>query len=435
MSMRKSWILAILGGIAMAIPANGTLMAQDSKEEAKAELERRKEEVDETDAEAMFALALWADGQGLKTDSKRILRKVIKVDKDHKEARTMLGYVWFEDRWVTKREKERLERKKEEAEKEAQGLKKWRGEWVPIEDYDMYQQGLVPVEAEGVRKWVTPEDKERIEKGMFLYNGEWITPEEKENYDKGMFKVGDQWVNKEEADQLHQDITNPWRLERDLVKLNTTCRRDFADDAMVHADRSVQRAYTLLDVPIPDDFVKIDLWMVKEQADYQQLGDGVQDNNDAVMSSTYATFTFQDPNSGRFAGVTAYGGLADADQAGNDNYSRLMLRHAAADTAVRNIGFNEQVPRWLQIGIGSYCGRFWDPVHADGVARLGAWSVGALQREGGLLKMKSFFDSFSVSKQAIPADGADRVLFESRAAAQEAGRAVEQCAESAGGRR
>jgi hypothetical protein len=375
-------------------------------QDAKAELEKKKAEVDENDAGALFELALWADGQGLRTDSKRLLRKVIKVDKNHKEARQLLGYVWFDDRWVTKREKERLERKKEEEEKLAQGLRKWRGEWVPVEDYEMYEKGLVPMEVEGQRKWVTPEDKERIEKGMFLHDsGQWITKEEKAQIDQGMIlKTVDgerKVVSREEADELSATFDNRYKLEREYIKLESTCHYDFLQNAMVHADKSVQQVYSLLDLSMPEDFVKVDLILVKDADDYRRLGEGVQDNNDAVMSSTYSAFTHQDPGSGRFLGITQFGGLAEGDPGANENYARIMLRHAAADATLRNIGYNEQVPRWFQIGIGAYCSRYWDPLNSTGISLLGQWSMSNLQREGGTLKLKSFFDSFSVSTQTI----------------------------------
>lgn len=394
--------LAAVGG-APAASAFAPVVRQDSKEDLKAELEKRKAELDENDANAIFALALWADKNGLATDSKRLLRQVIKVDKDHKEARELLGYVWFDDRWVTEREKERLERKKEEEEMEAKGLRRWRGEWVPLADFEKYEQGLVPVEVEGEQKWVTPEDKERIEKGMFLYNGLWITPDQKDKLDQGYFFVNGEFVDKAQADKLHEDVTNPWQFERDLVKLTTTCAHDFASVAMANADRAVAHAYEMLGLEIPkaDEFVKADLVLVRELADYQQLGDGIQDNNDALMSSAYETFSFIDPNTGRVRGVAKFTVLDESNPDGNERFSTMVLRHCAVDTAMRNLGYNEQMPRWFQLGMAAYCGRFWDPFHANGVAALGAWSVGALQREGGIIKLDSFFDSFAVSKQTV----------------------------------
>jgi hypothetical protein len=405
MHIGKSLVLAgclactAVSSVAFAVPA----VLQDDKEAIKAEFEKKKAELDENDAEAVFALAMWADANGLRTDSKRLLRKVIKVDENHKEARELLGYVLYEDRWVTKREQERLERKKEEEEMEAKGFRRWRDEWVPTADYEKYEQGLVPVEQEGQTKWVTPEDKERIEKGMFLYKSQWITPDQKEKLDAGYFFVNGDFVDEETANKLHDDVTNMWDFERDYVKLKTTCNYDFADAAMTHADRAIGQAYKILGVPAPegDEFVKADLIMVKETTDYQQLGDGIQDNNDANMSSVYETFSFIDPNTGRVRGVAKFTVLDEGNPDGNENYSRMILRHCAVDTAMRNLGYNEQMPRWFQLGLATYCGRYWDPMHNDGVTLLGSWSVNALQREGGLIKLSNFFDSFAVSKQSV----------------------------------
>lgn len=409
MRTRTCLLMALSVGVVVTTPvaafARASAAAARFQEDPKAELEQKKAEVDDKDPAAMFELAQWAESKGLKTDAKRLLRKVIKLDKNHKEARESLGYVWFEERWVTQREKERLERKSEEEAMLAKGLRKWRGEWVPLEDYEMYERGLVPYEADGQRQWVTPIEKERREKGMIVYHGMWILPEEQENVDKGLFKVGEEWVDKAKANEMRTDSSNPWEFEHDLVKFRTTCDYDFSQIAMQHADKAVEQAYQILDLTRTDEYVKNDLIMVMKTEDYQQLGQNVQDNNDALMSSVYETFCVQDPNSGRFNGVALYTTVDESNKSNNDNMSRLILRHAAAESAIRNAGFTEQIPRWFQCGVGTYCSRFWDPFVADGIEKLGGWSVGALHREGGMVKMKSYFDAFSISRQTILQSG------------------------------
>ncbi len=398
-------VFALFGAAGKTLP--GTPAAfQDAKADAKAELEKKMAAVNKEDAKALFELSMWAEANSLSADSKRLLRQVIKVDKDHAEARKLLGYVQFDGKWVTEREMERLNSKKEEEAMLAKGLKKYKGEWIAVADYEKYQQGLMPVEIDGDIKWLTPVEKERIEKGMTLHEGQWVTPEEKDNLAKGMFKVGDNWLTKDEANTAHTDISNPWQFERDFIRLVTTCDYDFAKKAMGDADKSVEQVYAILKLQMPKDMPKIDLMMVTSTQDYQAVGQNVQDANDAAMSSEYACFVTTDPNTGRIGGVAKYEVLDEGNKDGNDNFSRFLLRHAAAEAAVRSLGWKDAPPpAWFTVGIGTYCERFWDPWNKNGVRELGRWSTAALKREGGLGELKDFFDGFAVSRKTVLQSG------------------------------
>ena len=72
------------------------------------ELEQRRKALGMNDAPGLVQLAEWAEGQGLKTESKRLLRQAIKVDPDTREARERLGYKRFENRWRTEADIKRL---------------------------------------------------------------------------------------------------------------------------------------------------------------------------------------------------------------------------------------------------------------------------------------------------------------------------------------
>src|SRR5688572_7827717 len=122
------WFLAgLVGVVATAAVEPAELRAAApaaAVQDAKAELEKKLAAIDRKDAEAVFGVAVWAEQNSLKTDSKRLLREVIKVNPDHAKARELLGYEKFGDKWLTKREIEREKEKAKEAEMAAQGMKK-----------------------------------------------------------------------------------------------------------------------------------------------------------------------------------------------------------------------------------------------------------------------------------------------------------------------
>lgn len=405
------WLLAGCVGIgAFGTVANAPLHAATPiVQDAKAELEKKLAAIDKKDANALFGVALWAEQNNLKTDSKRLLRDVIKINPDHAEARSLLGYEKFGEKWLTKREIEREKAKAEEAAMAAKGLKKWKDQWVPAEDYEKLEKGLVKYEgADGV-KWVSPEQKERLEKGMQLVDGVWLSKEDMEHHRAGEFKVGDKWLKEAEADKVHADFTNPWVLEGDYVALTTTCTYAFGKQALAHADAAVRKTYSILDLPLPNaaDFEKIGLIMVKDIADYSQLGNGVSDATDANMSSTWSSFTLTDATTGRFGGATIYEVLQQGNDKANDNFSLGHCRFAVACAAVRNLTFAEPPSPWLAFAVASYCERYWVPSgSAKDNKAWGKWTLDTLMKEGGTIELKTYFDPFQPTRQSLLQGGA-----------------------------
>lgn len=58
-------------------------------------------DLDAKDAAAHVALGDWCRGKGLSGDARKLWRKAVEIDPDHDEARARLGYIRYEDRWLT----------------------------------------------------------------------------------------------------------------------------------------------------------------------------------------------------------------------------------------------------------------------------------------------------------------------------------------------
>jgi len=405
--LKLTVIAALMGGAAVASSA---LPVQD---DAKAEFEKKKTSLDASDAQAHYDLALWAKANGLKTDYKRMLRKVIKIDRDHADARQLLGYEMFDGKWVTAREKERLLKKKEEADMAAKGLRKWKGEWHPAADVEKLEQGLFKVEVNGQKQWVTEIEMERIEQGLVPYKGQWIKAEDKKKIDEGFFpfemdpETGDvgKWLSQEEADKVHAELGKHWNLESKFCNFQSTCNYKFINQAMNDADKAVEHAYSMVGRSMPKDFPRLDLMLVSKLEDYNNIGNIAQENDDALMSSCWGSFAAPNPETGRNVGVTMYSVLDPNNSATNDNVSRYLVRHAASEVALRSMKWDEDVPRWFVTGIATYIERYWDPWHANAWKTLGGWSAGNLQGAGGLIKLSQFFEPFNVSRQSVLQSG------------------------------
>ncbi len=145
-------------------------------------IERKKSKVQEFDerwakaesAADFHALGLWAEGEKMRKEAKRSMRKAVEVDPMHESANVWLGNVLYDGRWVTPEERERLVEEADVADRRARGLVKY-GD-----------------------RWVTPEEKANLDAGLVLHDGEWMTFEAAQRA-KGLEEVDGRWIERTEA--------------------------------------------------------------------------------------------------------------------------------------------------------------------------------------------------------------------------------------------
>lgn len=101
-----------------------------------------------------FELGRWAAKQTLVTESKRCMSRAIELEPDHEGAHAALGQVRYKGAWSTAQERDARAKSDEAAEMIARGLVLYRD------------------------RWVTPEEREHLENGMVLEQGQWMTAPE-----------------------------------------------------------------------------------------------------------------------------------------------------------------------------------------------------------------------------------------------------------------
>jgi len=124
------------------------------------------------DAEAVMALAAWAEEKRFKDRVLEALyERAVGLDPGHEAANRALGRVRHEGEWMTPAERDARKAAAEEAAMRAKGLVQWKG------------------------KWVTPEDKEKLEQGLRKYEGRWMTEAEIKQA-QGFVKYKGRWIKK-----------------------------------------------------------------------------------------------------------------------------------------------------------------------------------------------------------------------------------------------
>ncbi len=348
---------------------------------------KQRREAAAGDAKALFDLYVWATSSGLKNQAKIALRDVIKVDPNHEEARRLLGYVRFEDRWVTEKERERLAADKERKDNEAKGLVLHEGKWMTPEEKEEavnLAKGMVKVEGQ----WVDMKDKARKEEEAKRRQ------EAEEHRAKGEFFVNGKWIPRKEAEAFFADVQNPYRTEGDHILLCTNNGIEFGDRMLVTAEAAYRKAKDLLGAEPKLDGRKLPVFVVASLEDYNLLGNRMGADE---KSSNYPAF------------VTPW---LPEDQAGFDMVSvtqyykdvsltEVYVHHAVVEQYVRRImgpTAADPAPRWFIDGVSSYIERWQGP-------KLFSWTRDRLIAVGGLLKMKTYFGSYQPSEQCILSGG------------------------------
>jgi hypothetical protein len=156
------------------IPRNRVESITRSKSVRK-EFEERRVALAADDAQGHFDLAVWAKKQSLRKEAQALYEKTIEIDPMHKAANEVLGRVLHDGRYMTPEEKTRLIRESEDAGMAAKGLVRYKDRWVTPQEKDALERGLVKYEG----KWMTP-DEAKAAQGLVRYKGGWIKKEELE---------------------------------------------------------------------------------------------------------------------------------------------------------------------------------------------------------------------------------------------------------------
>lgn len=125
-------------------------------------------------ANDFYALGEWALEQRMKAAAKEAFQKAVELQPQHDAANRALGRVPYKGEWLLPEERDRRAAADEEADAKAKGLVRW-------ED-----------------RWVTPQDKANLEKGLVLRDGKWIDPD-KEKRDAGLERFEGKWLPRPEA--------------------------------------------------------------------------------------------------------------------------------------------------------------------------------------------------------------------------------------------
>lgn len=347
-------------------------------EQKQTEFEARWMKLAADDVAGRIAIAQWARSKGLKQESDRAYRDVLRLDPDHEGARLALGFQRFEGRWRKPAEIAKIKREREDAAARAEQLMKektgkiyYEGRWVSPEEKANLEKGLVPYQGQ----WVTPEAKANLEKGLVDAGGEWVTPEEKARRDKAAAAPARsaapspqaiQDVN-EQLQKLYADAT-PYTSEHFLFRTNI-------DEGQAKAYlKDLEGAYTFAKKACggiePTEGLPFVVQMFRTLDQYKQAAASADEH-----SSAFGSFVLDQPV---HLGVATFSDGTDR--------GRLHLFHAVGHLYGDAV-FHPETPRWFREGFASHVERWFNDQAV-------AWSKSTM-RKYPLQSMPDLLDSFA----------------------------------------
>ena len=385
--LRSAFLLTLV-----ALPVTAPVSAQ-SKVELKKQLETRRAKIDKADGKKLYALALWAERKGLKFESKRLLREVLKADTDHEAAREALGYVKHDKKWVKADEVAKLEKRAKAnaerariAELKKKGYVKHGDSWIKKSDLAWAELGLVRHEG----KWMRRDDAAALAKGKVKHprTGVWIKEADADKAKQGLFPVGDDWVPVAKANSAHSDWEAPWVLRSDNVELQTIYPLEKAEQVLNEAETAVSYARGLLFDPLMPLPERVRIRIFDTAAQYREFGA----NTDDTGFSSY----------GAFNAYRAEPTLI-ACHYGQKDWGPYFLKHAVgmgvASQLLKGKTDKDSLgpTHWLFTGFGSYVERWSNSRSASHFGK-------QYLQKGGIRGLKSFPSSFKISADMSAAD-------------------------------
>lgn len=367
----------------------------------------------EGDLAALWRLYDWCDAYGMTTDSRSVLRAILRVDENDRKARELLGHVLHEGRWfASEAQVEQHRRKQLEAEARRTGMAIHEGRLVDPADLPFLEKGMVRG-PDG--SWLDPEQQRKLEQGWVLQDLEWIPPEEVPQIEKGLWKCGDVWLSEAEADVHHAELASAWRIPGQHFVLHTTLPRALAWTAMREAERAHGEVVRALGRG-PDARVPLLVLRSEEQLRRVAEGEGGQRNELRGIAFCHGAYLAEVGRAPLVEDIAPVGVAHwDATTPAGNSFGPTFVRHAAAQSVLEALDPTPKVaigakrdasqaaeafwnakrlPEWLRLGIAVHAERYlldgWAGAHGDPLW-IRKWSVSNIGNKGGLEPLERVF--------------------------------------------
>jgi hypothetical protein len=325
------------------------------------------------DVAALLKVAQWADAQGLHTDARRLIHRVLTLAPDHEAANKAAGNVKHEGRWMTPAKADILRHR-------AQGLVFVGGVWVLEAEADDARAGVFHFQGERVSRAEYVEL--RAGKVRHPRTGELIGATDLEKAKNNMFPDGQGgWIDEAEANQRHANMTTPWVLRtKSTTVVGTMPLKELEQHANQYVDDAHDFAAGLFaGTATPKQRPVVVVAPTTDR--FRTLG-----NDIGGAASAYGAFLAESNLT-----VPGLGSVQPAVALWDPNWGVYYLKHAVG-VAVASSRGEGALPTWFVLGVGSYTERFYS-------AEIANWFGKQFLGAGGMLDLASWWRSAGVNAE------------------------------------
>ena len=366
------------------------------------------------DPEGLWELHSWCIARAGGRQAQKLLHRILLMDPDHEGARVALGYAgepgfWFRSRAAY----DRYRRGQEASVARGRGHVEFEGTWLHPEERSLAGRGWEKDWSTG--QWTSRADRRRLAEGWARQDMLWIRPEEVPRLERGLWLADGEWVELDSANRRHSKIRSMWRIPTREVVLHSTADRSVSLNAIEHMGRAIEDLNKVFGL---EPRLPLEVALLRDEEQYDRLAfgdpDGRRPATDAgrmhVVHSAYFAESWFVQADGKRAfqgmGVGFWDPLAPHGDAFGLHSARLALGLSYVDaidpspktvkkaiakglgeTYHEDFQAEKQLPAWLRIGAAVYAERYFFDAHtAEGGNPWWArdWSLENLSQRGGM---------------------------------------------------
>lgn len=328
------------------------------------------EKAAKNDIAAITKAAAWAKEQGLHTEWRRLLNRVLQLAPTNDAANQAIGNVKYDGRWMSPEKAEILTNR-------VAGLVAVAGVWVPEAEVEAARAGIFHFKGERVTK----AEYLDLRAGKIRHprTGELIAAADMEQAKNNLFPDGKGgWVDEAAANTLHSRLASPWVVRtKSMAVVSTMALEDIEQYAQQHVEDAYDFAIGLFGVS-PQPTRRPVVMLVATSDQFRQVGDQI-----GGATSAYGGFLAENTIS-----VPGLGNIRPAVALLDPNWGVYYLKHAVGVAVAHAIAANS-LPAWWVSGTGSYVERFYS-------AEIANWFGKQFLAAGGLMDLAGWFRGFRI---------------------------------------
>ncbi len=287
---KTTWKIELLNGRRRTIKA-ADVAEYIEKSTPADEFDEKLKALGKRDIAGMIALGRWGLEKGIKKKATKLVAKVLRLDKENKEAHELLGHELCEDgKWRYGKKLAKYKAAKRAEELAALGWVKVKGEWYDPHSARCVRAGMVKGK-DG--KWYSKKALAEISKGRFFFEGVWYDRDDRAKIDEGFRKVKGKWKALADLDAKHRDPKTPWIIESEHFVIESSLKYKTLRAYLDQFELDYAALADLCgDAPaMPDKDSKIHMFVVKDNPTYRaKVGAFQGDDRSQYYSSSHGAF-------------------------------------------------------------------------------------------------------------------------------------------------